>query len=98
MSDLTPDGELTKEERALVAQLTDEQLQEIDQMLLSHVHPKYNRKVAYLVGATMCDLPNRIKGIPDVFYAQRVANLVQQGQLVSEGDLEYMRYSEVRFP
>nr|WP_255491086.1 DUF3658 domain-containing protein [Spartinivicinus marinus] len=82
----------------LVAALSDEQLAEIDQMLLSHVHPKYNRKVAYLVGATMCDLPNRVKGIPDVFYSQRVAHLVAQGYLVAEGDLKYMRYCEVRLP
>lgn len=67
-------------------------------MLLSHVHPKYSRKVAFLVGATMSDLPNRVKGIPDVFYSQRVAHLVGQGILVAEGNLQYMRFSEVRFP
>lgn len=98
MNDLTPDRKLTKEEQKLVAGLTDEQLAEIDEMLLSHVHPKYYRKVAYLVGATMCDLPNRVIGIPDVFYFQRIARMVNQGKLVAEGDLDYMRYSEVRFP
>lgn len=98
MNDVAPDRELTPEEQELVAKLTDEQLKEIDQMLLSFVHPKFNRKVAYLVAATKTDLPNRIKGIPDVFYAQRVAYLVEQGLLVAEGNLKYMRYSEVRFP
>ncbi|NVJ67156.1 MAG: hypothetical protein HWE16_11770 [Gammaproteobacteria bacterium] len=98
MNDVVPDRELTQEELELIATLSEGQLAEIDEMLLSHVHPKYNRKVAYLVGATMSDLPNRVKGIPDVFYSQRVARLVEQGKLVAEGNLSYMRYSEVRFP
>lgn len=93
-----PDRDLTEEEKELVKSLTEEQLKEIDEMLLSHVHPKYNRKVAYLVGATMNKLPNRVNGIPDVFYSQRVARLVEQGILLAEGNLEYMRFSEVRFP
>lgn len=98
MNDVTQDRELTQEELKLVATLSDAQLAEIDEMLLSHVHPKYSRKVAYLVGATMSDLPNRVKGIPDVFYSKRVARLVELGKLVADGNLNYMRYSEVRFP
>lgn len=93
-----PDRDLTEEEKDLVNDLTAEQIKEIDEMLLSFVHPKHSRKVAFLVGSTMCNLPNRVKGIPDVFYSQRVSYLVEQGILASEGDLKYMRFSEVRFP
>ncbi|BFM13545.1 hypothetical protein R50072_36980 [Simiduia litorea] len=93
-----PDRDLTEEEKVLVNSLTDEQIKEIDEMLLSHVHPKYSRKVAFLVGATMSELPSPVKGIPDVIYSQRVAHLVEQGILFAEGSLKCMRFSEVRFP
>jgi len=57
-----PDRELTAEEKELVKVLTEEQVKEIDEMLLSHVHPKRSRKVAFIVGSTIMDLPNRVKG------------------------------------
>ncbi len=98
MIEEAPDRDLTEEEKALVAKLSDVQLREIDQMILSFVHAKYNRKVARVIGSAMSNLSNRVHGIPDVFYAQRVAHLVKQGILVAEGNLKYMRYSEVRLP
>jgi len=51
-----------------------------------------------IVGTAMGNLPNRIKGIPDVFYSQRVASLVEQGKLVSQGVLKCMGFSEVKIP
>ena len=36
--------------------------------------------------------------VPDIYYAQRVRHLVEVGKLESQGDLHYMRYSEVRLP
>ena len=50
-----------------------------------------------IVGITMMDLPNHIKGIPDTFYAQRVRKLVEGSHLEAQGNLQYMRFSEVRF-
>ncbi len=98
MIEEAPDRNLTEEEKELVAKLSDVELKEIDQMILSFAHAKYNRKVARIVGSAMSSLSNRVHGIPDVFYAQRVAQLVRQGLLVAEGNLKYMRYSEVRLP
>ena len=46
----------------------------------------------------MSGLTNRVIGIPDVFYAQRVRKLVEDGHLEAQGNLAYMRYSEVRLP
>jgi len=37
-------------------------------------------------------------GLPDLYYAQRVKSLVSRGLLIAEGNLDYMRYSEVRLP
>jgi len=36
--------------------------------------------------------------VPDIFYAERVRNLVAEGKLESQGNLLYMGFSEVRLP
>ena len=92
-----PDPDLTQSERALVEQLSSETIKEIDDLLLSHATVNW-RKVARLVGFTFMDLENRLPGIPDVFYAQRVGKLVEEGRLESQGNLKYMAFSEVRLP
>ena len=89
---------LSKEQEERVAQLTDAELQIIDQGLLSNTSTNW-RKVARVVGAAMMlGSPARIDGIPDIFYAQRVRKLVQSGKLESDGNLDYIGYSEVRLP
>jgi hypothetical protein len=77
--------------------LSPEVVARIDAALLSHAK-KTQRKVAMLVGLTMMDDSLRVPGLPDVYYAQRIKALVPRGLLVAEGDLDYMRYSEVRLP
>jgi hypothetical protein len=47
-----PDGELTPDQKKLVAQLSNEKLIEIDNALLANTCDKW-RKVARVVGATM---------------------------------------------
>ena len=93
--DLHPDPALTPEEEALVQTLTEGEVQEIDTALLSNACEKW-RKVARVVGSTMSDLPNRVKGVPDVYYSLRIQELVRKGALESQGNLAHMRYSEVR--
>ena len=44
----------------------------------------------------MLSLTDRVEGIPDSYYAQRIQKLVNDGLLVSQGNLSYMRFSEVR--
>jgi len=92
-----PDRDLTDEEKAIAANLSEKNLDVIDQQLLSNAKPTW-RKVAMLVGLAMGDLPDRVVGIPDVFYAQRVRTLVERGLLEAQGNLQYMRFSEVRLP
>jgi len=92
-----PDPDLTEEQKHLVSLLTEDQIREIDEMLLSFVCDT-NRKVARVVGSAMLGLPKRIKGVPDIYYAQRVKMLVKKGKVISEGNLDYMRFSEVRLP
>jgi hypothetical protein len=42
------------------------------------------------------DAPHHKKGIPDLFYAQRIRHLIASGQLESQGNTTSMRFSEVR--
>ena len=91
------DPELTAEQMELVSKLSNEQLEEIDAALLFVVGEHY-RKVAMVIAMAMENLENRVEGIPDTFYSTRVAWLVLEGKLVSQGDLRSMRYSEVKTP
>lgn len=92
-SDPAPDAAALK----LIAALRPEQIQAIDAALLSATDRNW-RKVAFVVGFAMGALPDRVPGIPDVFYAQRIAVLVAQGRLESQGSHSRMRYSEIRIP
>ena len=80
-----------------MVKLSREAVQAIDNLLLSHAHAEW-RKVALIVALTMTDPENRERGIPDLFYAQRVRKLVEEGRLESQGNLQEMRFSEVRLP
>src|SRR5690348_3951255 len=81
----------------LIAGLGPEQIQAIDAAILDAASHSW-RKAAFVVGTVMGKLPGHVQGIPDLFYAQRVAALVSQGRLESQGNLSSMRYSEVRIP
>lgn len=89
------DAALDENALKLIAALQPEQMQAIDAALM-HAADRQWRKVALVVGTMMDSVTDRTLGIPDVFYAQRVAALVAHGRLESQGDLARMRYSEVR--
>ena len=94
--DVEPDPPLTNDQVAIVRALTSEQIAEIDKALLANCLKRW-RKVAAVVGFTMTDqLMNAFEGVPDVYLAQRIRELVEKGALESAGNLNYMRYSEVR--
>jgi len=87
---------LSAEELALVSRLSEKDIRLIDDALVAEADTRW-RKVARIVGFAMGKL-TRIPGIPDVFYAQRVRQLVEAGRLESQGNLDYMRFGEVRLP
>ena len=92
-----PDGPLNVEQSLRVSRLRQEDLWEIDRVLLAQSAPTW-RKVARIVGMTIGELSERFPNVPDVYYSQRVRRLVAVGELESQGNLEYMRSSEVRLP
>ncbi|WP_428240075.1 DUF3658 domain-containing protein [Gynuella sp.] len=91
------DSELTQEQLELISKLSDSAIEEIDAVLLAQVG-KQPQKVAMVVAMAMSKLSNKIEGIPDIFYAQRVAEMVNKGLLLSQGNLRRMRHSEVKVP
>ena len=93
--ELDLDSDLSPDEERLAAMLTPVQLAEIDAALVRACSPR-SRKLAMVVASAMDDLPQRIDGLPDVFYARRVSAMVSSGKLEAIGDLRRMRYSGVR--
>ncbi len=69
----------------------------MDDALLAQAGLRF-QKVARIVGHVMRSFSQELSGIPDSYYAQRVAKLVKAGLLESRGDLRRMRFSEVRRP
>lgn len=89
---------LTKEQyQERIDALTPDELQQIDNALMAGATTQF-RKVARIVGIAMTANEDSTKRIPDDFYASRVRRLVEEGRLISEGDLDQMRRSEVRLP
>jgi hypothetical protein len=88
---------MSPEQQAVANSLTAEVVAMIDAELMSHAR-KQQRKVAMVVGLTMSNPQIRVPGLPDLYYAERVKHLVKIGRLIAEGNLDYMRYSEVRLP
>jgi len=82
---------------AHVAALAAAELDTIDQALLAAATRRF-RKVAFVVATVIRQLAGQLPPLPDVFYAQRVIRLVKLGQLEAQGDLQRMRYGEVRRP
>ncbi|MET4727943.1 hypothetical protein ABIE09_001750 [Lysobacter enzymogenes] len=67
----------------------------IDASLLSACG-HHRRKIVWVVGTVMGSMPDRVPGIPDGFYAKRVAVMSALRRLEAQGDLLWMRYCEVR--
>jgi hypothetical protein len=88
---------MTPEQQAIADTLAPEMVRKIDAELLLHARP-HERKVAMIIGLAMSNPELRVPGLPDIYYAQRVKALVETGRLLAEGNLNYMRYSEVRLP
>jgi hypothetical protein len=95
--EFVPDPPLSPNEARVAASLSKELIERIDAELLKHAL-RQPRKVAMLVGLTMSNPSVRVPGLPDLYYAQRIRFLVAKGVLISEGNLDFMRYSEVRLP
>ena len=92
-----PDLPLAADDQDRYDALSERELMELDSALLANC-TTYSRKVARVVGTTMMSPAFRERQLSDTCYAMRIIELVRQGKLEGEGNLNYMRYSEVRLP
>ena len=92
-----PDPPLDVGQSLRVSKLTQADLFEMDSELLSQAASTW-RTVARIVGMTIGEIGEKYAGVPDVYYSQRIRNLVALDKLESRGNLECMRSSEVRLP
>ena len=90
-----PDTLLDADQQEAVDRLTAEQIQRIDDALLSDCDRR-SHKVARIVGNAWMQLRDELVDVPVGFYAQRVKAIVDAGKLESRGNLDHMRFSEVR--
>jgi hypothetical protein len=88
---------LTPEEEAQARLLTAADLKRIDECLLSHTS-HLSHKVARVIARTMQELNNEFPGLPDVFYSTRIKHLAESGAIEAAGNLDRMRFSEIRLP
>jgi len=93
--EITDDPQFNTEQLNRLKSLTDSEIKSIDETLLNNTSTDW-RKVARVVGSAMAELKKAHEGIPDVFFAHRIKVLVEQGLLESQGNLNRMRFSEVR--
>lgn len=96
-SEIEFDSPMSNEQLDLVNNLTVKEIKAIDAALLNN-SCQYFRKTARVIMAAMSDKPITASGIPDVYYGERIKSLVENGLLVSEGNLSAMRFSEVKLP
>jgi hypothetical protein len=97
MSEIEPeeDGPLDNADvLAAAAKLTEADRRVIDDCILSHLTHRY-QKTAKIVALTMMELGDRF---PDLSYLARIKYLAASGVIESVGNLNRMRFSEVRLP
>ena len=93
--DYVPDRKMNKEEIDFTSKLSIQKLNYIDELLLEVSTNQY-KKVSIII-AYILNNPNiHIKGIPDIFYIQRIKLLVNNGLLQSQGNLDSIRFSEIK--
>jgi hypothetical protein len=92
-----PNPPLTPDEESAAIRLTAEDLRVIDDTLLSCVGDRW-QKLAMVVVRAKERLESRYPVFSHTFYAMRVEYLSDLGRLESQGNLDYMRFSEVRLP
>jgi len=92
-----PDTLLVPEENELVSQLTQSDLEVVDEALL-HSSVSSWREVHRVIASAMVALDGQFPGLPLGLYVRRVGTLVGSGRILAKGNVEFMRLSEVRLP
>ena len=90
-----PDTRLSAAEQQLVSLLDQSDLEAIDQALVDNSVASW-RTVARVIGGAMVSLKAQLPSVPLGLYVRRIAVLVEGGALLAQGDVDFMRLSEVK--
>jgi hypothetical protein len=92
-----PNPPLSRKEAAAFAKLSENDINAIDEGILSCILARW-QKVAAVVWRAEEKLQRSYPQFSYVLYAKRIRLLAKRGRLESQGNLRYMRFSEVRLP
>jgi hypothetical protein len=92
-----PNEPIGPEEAAAFGRLREDEVAGIDDAILSCATPHW-QKVARVVMLAERKLGTKYPQFSYVLYAERIRLLADQGRLESQGELSFMRFSEVRLP
>ena len=92
-----PDTYLSVEEHELASHITLADTQAIDSALVAGTVTTW-RNVARVVGDAMISLHGQVPAAPLGFFIRRIEALVQDGRLEAKGNIQFMRFSQVRLP
>ena len=91
------DRPMNADQQARAARLTEAELRTIDECILSNITHRL-QKTARVVVLTMRSLGEQSPELPPVFYSGRIKHLAAAGLIEAAGNLNRMRFSEVRLP
>jgi len=89
------DRKMTAEQKSMVDQLSEADIKEIERNLLENASDEWC-KVGRIVLTTMIEREEGVTGLPESFFAHRIAKLVKEGLLESRGDASNIKLTEVR--
>lgn len=90
-----PDPKMDPASQAFAEALSTDEIALIDQKLLSQAAAQW-RKSARIAASCLRELPEALKAIHPDFLSGRLKHWIDEGRLIHQGDLNRMRYCEVR--
>ncbi len=93
--DNTQNTKMTNEQKEFINHISKEKLQEIDNTILSLVKDDYV-KVARVIADIYSNRDMHIDGVNDILYLERIKLMVKKGLLEAQGDLNSIRFSEIK--
>jgi len=90
-----PTGPLAVEEQEASKRLVWTDIAEIDEAILAHCSQRWY-KLARVLSMASEVLQPKYPALSFPFYTERVRELVANGQLMAQGNLDFTRFSEIR--
>ena len=87
--------EMGPEAQEAIAALQDSDLEQIDALILAALGSSW-KKVGLIASGIMLSAPDEYEELPEAFYIQRIAALVQSGRVEADGSLDAVKTCQIR--